>query len=107
MIIIDSDSLGSPTLSSSRAPSTSSSEHSGSATQLMDSPRNIQDSPEGNVPVNRRAEAEVPFDRPVSRERQSLVPYNADPIPTESGSRRVRIRYFKANVKDQENCILV
>jgi hypothetical protein len=60
----------------------------------MDSPNYIQDTTEGIVPVDRRAEGEVAFCRPViiSRERQNLVPYNADPAPMESASRRGRTR---------------
>ena len=59
----------------------------------MDSPRNIQETMDGNFPVYRQAEGGVPFGRPViSRERQNLVPYNADPAPMESASRRGRTR---------------
>ena len=60
----------------------------------MDSPSNIQDTTEGRVPVNHRAEAEAPFGRQVfiSRERQSLDSYNADPDPTESANRRGKKR---------------
>ena len=59
----------------------------------MDSLRNTQDTTEGSVPVDRQAEGGVPFGRPViSRERQNLVPYNADPVNSESSIRRVRSR---------------
>ena len=49
---------------------------------------------EGRVPVDRQAEEKIPFGRPVamSRERQSLGAYNADPLPAESAIRRVRSR---------------
>ena len=50
---------------------------------------------EGRVPVDRQAEGGIPFGRPVamSRERQSLGAYNADPFPAESARRRVISRY--------------
>ena len=62
----------------------------------MNSPRNIQDTEttEGSL-VNRQAEEVVAFGRPVvmSRERQNLGAYNADPFfPNDSARRRARSR---------------
>ena len=106
--------MRSPTLSSSHAPSTSSSEHSGSEITLTNSPSNIEDTEttEGRVPVDRPAEVEVRFGRPVaiSRERQSLIPYNLDPVPTESASKRVRGRYAYSQrqiLRKRHSCIVL
>ena len=72
----------------------------------MDSPSNIQDTTEGRVPVNHRAEVEAPFGRPISRERQSLDSYNADPAPTESANRRGKKDSLKSTSKIKKAAFL-